>query len=270
MDKKKVSQWARKHKYKTIHAGEDSNPNLVIIGEAHGLQKYGKVPEYMKAQFELMKALKPKALALETRCQGQEDCFYSMELDFETLGPGMRSFLERATLVDLYKYVARKFGTNKLDDEEYRIKLAGFFSHWPENLYERQAVDLGARVHYIDNEKAYEDCVELMEKFHEQGKLSFSEQFKFNFINHLRSLIMQYNFKGLQRKGIDTISVIGSGHARDIIGKPKIDMKKTIIIDQGEMPKENVNPQIVNEIVEGIFDMLDFFRDVQNESKSAQ
>ena len=70
MDKKKVSQWARKHKYKTIHAGKDSNPNLVIIGEAHGLQKYGKVPEYMKAQFGLMKALKPKALALETRCQG--------------------------------------------------------------------------------------------------------------------------------------------------------------------------------------------------------
>lgn len=270
MNSRIISKWARKHKYKTIHAGEDSNPNLVIIGEAHGLQKYGKVPELMKAQFELMKALKPKALALETRCQSHEDSPYPIELDFETLGPGMRSFLERATLVDLYKYVARKFGTDKLDDEESRIKLAGFFSHWPENLYERQAVDLGARVHYIDHEQAYEDCVELMEKFHEQGKLGFSEQFQFNFINRIRSLVMQYNLKGLQEKGIEAISVIGSGHARDIIKQPKIDMKKTIIIDQGDMPKETINPQIVDEIVDAIFDMLDLAKDMQNERELSQ
>ncbi len=261
--------WASRHGYDVIHEGS-AEPNLVIVGERHGIYAYGHVPEFLEAQAKLIREARPTDIALEAV---EMEGLYSMDTDFGD----MHGYFMSSTVVDLHKMVSGLEYKGKLENNTLRRKIAGLIFNWPENLYRREAESIGAEVHLIDNEKLHEDQERRAESV---GHMDLEGQL----IAGMRSYFMQIPLASLQRARPLTLAIMGAAHMEDIISfismradsvgesiyprsdpKFNIDPERMIAINMGDYdgPGTEDNSRALGKLMlEGIADILEVEKDM--------
>ncbi len=121
-----VLGWAGEHGYEVVYEGS-GDPNLVIVGESHGVYGCGKAPEFLRTQLELIRRLRPTDLAIE-----DVEEYWPYE-NIDTNFGDMHGYFMRSTAVDLHRLVSKLDQQGKLRKNSSRRKIAGLVFNWPKN-----------------------------------------------------------------------------------------------------------------------------------------
>ena len=270
MDKvsKVVEKWADSHGYSITHR-PNYKPNLIVVGERHGIWGYGKYPPFMEAQLDLVNECKPKRVAIEAPNVEIPD-FYPLKTDFEELSGLMdedpHRYFMKSTLADLHAWVSKLDYNGHLNDNSVRQKVAQFVLHWPENLYKKAASEVKADFICLEDKDIHEMQISHLKDEGGLGSLGL-------FVAHFRSLFMAVGLGKMQKSEGLTLAVMGSGHAEHMIDPDDdkhyskyMDKERMYVVDQGEFDpklKHDNGYEIGDCLLESLADILQVEKDFE-------